>query len=57
MTLLAKEDQKEWFDDLISMIESLCSLSIFGPKDNMDKINHSFRISDSKKRRIILGCS
>ena len=29
MTFLAKEDQKEWFDDLISKIESLISLSIF----------------------------
>jgi hypothetical protein len=29
VTLLAKEDQNEWFDDPISMIESLSSLSIF----------------------------
>ena len=29
MKFLAKENQKEWFDDLISKIESLSSLSIF----------------------------
>ena len=33
MSYIATEDTKEWFDDLISMIDSLSSLSIFAHRE------------------------